>query len=244
MLAPKVQSELCLSRRVILASFAGAAFTNAAKGEAIEDAPASGTGWIPGNQYSAQRQAALQGIPLPTTPPAPRPQAAISEEGDWRAYLLQGERSILMRRGGAAQTVRYCTKDGLLDMAGYQEACMLLRDVKAGKMMAMDPRLLDVLCGMQRWMDYNGRSSVIEITSGFRTLATNGASEGAAKNSMHLVGKAADIVIPGVSSAVLGAMAKQFNGAGGVGIYLNRGFVHVDTGAARIWISSARSRTK
>ena len=116
----------------------------------------------------------------------------------------------------------------------------LLRDVQAGKMMAMDPRLLDLLCGIQRWMIVNGRTSVIEILSGFRTFFTNGATEGSAKNSMHLDGKAADLHIPGVSSADLGEMARLFNRAGGTGIYLNRGFVHVDTGTARTWISTSR----
>jgi uncharacterized protein YcbK (DUF882 family) len=57
---------------------------------------------------------------------------------------------------------------------------------------------------------------------------------------MHLYGKAADIVIEGVSSAAMGAMARQFNVNGGTGIYVNRGFVHVDSGAARTWTSRAK----
>ena len=59
------------------------------------------------------------------------------------------------------------------------------------------PRLLDILCGLQRWGEFNGRSSTILLTSGFRTAATNGATEGAALNSMHMYGRAADIVLEG-----------------------------------------------
>jgi len=149
-----------------------------------------------------------------------------------------------MRRDGAAQRVRYCTADGQLDREGYGIACLLLRDVQAGRLCPIDPRLLDILCGLERWAEYNGRSSVIQLLSGFRTLATNRATEGAAMNSMHLYGRAADIVFEGMQSGLLGAMVRTFNDQGGTGIYLNRGFVHVDTGAARSWVSMARSKRR
>jgi len=140
--------------------------------------------------------------------------------------------------------VRYCTADGHLDREGYGIACLLLRDVRAGKMCPIDPRLLDILCGLQRWAEYNDRSAVIQLLSGFRTLATSSSTEGAAMNSMHLYGRAADIVFEGMPSGLLGAMVRSFNDQGGTGIYLNRGFVHVDTGAARSWVSTERSKRR
>lgn len=163
---------------------------------------------------------------------------------DWRRSLLVGERSILMRRDGATHRIRYCTKDGLLDRDGYAMACFLLRDVKAGKLTVMDPGLLDLLCGMQRWAQFNGYEALIQLLSGFRSKGTNDAllAEGAAMNSLHLVGKAADIVIEGFDGAKLGAMAKVFNAEGGTGIYINRGFAHIDTGASRSWISESRRK--
>jgi len=174
--------------------------------------------------------------------PQSAPPSTTQPQTDWRQFLLSGERSIVVRRDGPSKRIRYCTADGFMDMAGYQEACLILRDVQAGRVYAMDPGLLDVLCGIQRWMEYNGRSSVIDINSGFRTVQTNQKLEGAAQNSMHLYGKAADIVISGASSGLAGAMAKEFNKNGGTGIYLRRGFVHVDTGAARTWISTKPRR--
>ncbi len=155
---------------------------------------------------------------------------------DWKRVLLAGDRSLTLRRDGPSVTLRYGLRDGGLDGEGYRKACYLLRDVRAGRVAKIDPHLLDVLCGIQRWMEFNGRAATIEITSGYRTAETNDSSEGAGRHSMHLVGKAADIVVPGAPSALIGAMVQRFNHEGGTGIYLGKGFVHVDTGAARTWV--------
>jgi uncharacterized protein YcbK (DUF882 family) len=161
---------------------------------------------------------------------------------DWRNYLLRGERSILMRREGALRKVRYCTADGHLDTDGYRVACHMLRDVRADKMVAIDPSLLDILCGIEKWMAYYGYEAIYEITSGYRSPQTNLNTEGAAKNSMHLYGKAADVVISGATTSMVGEMARQFNRTGGNGIYLSKKFVHVDTGPQRTWVSGTAQR--
>jgi uncharacterized protein YcbK (DUF882 family) len=160
---------------------------------------------------------------------------------DWKQVLLAGERSLRMRRDGPAATVRYARADGSLDLNGYVVACHLLRDVRADATVQIDPALLDVLCGIQRWMEFNGKPATIEITSGYRTLKTNDAAEGSARHSMHLYGKAADIIVPGAPSTLIGDMVRRFNHEGGTGIYLGLGFVHVDTGAARAWVAGTPS---
>ncbi len=234
-----------LDRRGFLAAAAAAvaASTGPAFGQTlIQDTPSSDVGFTRGDVRSDAYAVRAQPAQLVS---AVQPQLSVTTEPlDWRKHLIAGERSILMRRDGAAQRVRYCTADGQLDREGYAIACTLLRDVRAGKLYPIDPRLLDILCGLQRWAEYNGRSAVIQLLSGFRTLATNNALEGAAMNSMHLYGRAADIVFEGIPSGLLGAMVRSFNDKGGTGIYLNRGFVHVDTGAARSWVSTARSRRR
>lgn len=154
---------------------------------------------------------------------------------DWRKLLLQGARGILARRDGLAEMVPYLNQDNTINPKGYTRLCYMLRDVKAERMVTIDLDLLDVLCGIQRWAAYNGVSTVINITSGFRSDETNHATEGAAKNSLHRLGRATDFYIPGMSANKLGAMAKIFNDGGGVGLYLSRGFVHVDSGPARTW---------
>ena len=153
----------------------------------------------------------------------------------WRGRLLKGERSLWLVRGDQEIRSTYWTPDAGYDGEAYKEICWLLRDVQANKSFAMSPRLLDVLCGLQNWLAFNGHRQPIRVNSGYRTFATNFKTEGAALSSRHLNGQAADITVPGVSLARLAGMASLF-GEGGVGMYLNQRFVHVDTGNERIWI--------
>lgn len=76
----------------------------------------------------------------------------------------------------------------------------------------------------------------VNITSGYRTPAHN-QKVGGAKNSQHMLGKAADIVVGAHTSAAhalqIGALAESL-GAGGVGVY--KTFTHVDVrGARALW---------
>jgi uncharacterized protein YcbK (DUF882 family) len=229
-----------LDRRGFLAAAAAMLATTSAPAFAqtfISDTPSSDVGF---SRIEERPAAARAQVAASSAAAAAPPQASAPAAADWRQRLLSGDRTILMRRDGAARRIRYCTADGMLDRDGYAQACLMLRDLRAGKMFPMDPRLLDILCGLQRWGEYNGRSSTILLTSGFRTDETNLATEGAARNSMHRYGRAADIVLEGFSSGLMGAMVREFNRDGGTGIYLSRGFVHVDTGAARSWVSTAR----
>lgn len=153
----------------------------------------------------------------------------------WRARLLHGARSLWLVRGDVAVRRTYWTPANGYDGDAYKEICWLLRDVQANKSFAMSPRLLDVLCGLQNWLAHSGVRGPIHVNSAYRTFATNIRTEGSALNSRHLIGKAADIRVPGVTLARLAGMASLF-GKGGVGMYVNKGFVHVDTGDERIWI--------
>jgi uncharacterized protein YcbK (DUF882 family) len=224
---------LRIGRRAVLAAAAAWLTPNSSMAQTLIDgSPSSGEGWRPPVQVGGPvREGSVMEI-VARAPAPPR---------DWRDMLLDGERSVVMGRGSAARRYRYRTQDGLVDTSGYAGACFVLRDVQVNRMVAMDTRLLDVLCGIQRWLEFNGRTSTIQVTSGFRSSQTNGATEGSARNSMHLYGRAADIIIEGASSGLVGAMVKQFNSNGGTGVYLARGFVHVDTGAARTWISTDRA---
>lgn len=167
------------------------------------------------------------------------PAGAAAQPGgvadNWRARLLRGARTLWLVRGESQIRSTYWTPESGYDGEAYKEICWLLRDVQANKTFAMSPRLLDVLCGLQNWLGYNGVRQPIHVNSGYRTFATNARTEGSALNSRHLLGKAADITVPGVTLARLAGMASLF-GKGGVGMYLNKGFVHVDTGDERVWI--------
>lgn len=127
-----------------------------------------------------------------------------------------------------------------LDITQYSRACTILRDVHAGQVANIDVELLDLMFAMQRWLVSWGVDKPLIINSGFRTNLTNSRLEGAAKNSMHLQGRAADITMPGVGAEYLGRLAAIF-ARGGVGFYVDRGFVHIDTGSVRYWNSRKRT---
>jgi len=82
----------------------------------------------------------------------------------------------------------------------------------------------------------------LEILSGYRTPASNNRliEQGvpAARQSLHMSGKAADVRIAGLTEEVLGGLVKSFR-KGGVGFYYRSGpkggWIHTDTGLNRTW---------
>lgn len=78
----------------------------------------------------------------------------------------------------------------------------------------------------------------VRIISGYRSPSYNAKlkarSRRVARESLHMEGMAADIIIPGVSAARLRDYAKSLR-AGGVGYYGANAFVHIDIGEVRHW---------
>lgn len=146
-------------------------------------------------------------------------------------------RELHLQRQGTKERMRVVYwKDGRLVPEGYWSACNLMRDVKANMMTYMDPAMLDILRGIVGYYEAWNWNYPIIITSGYRTVKTNNrlASEGAAKNSMHLYGRAADLYMQNIPVAHLAQLGKHFQ-RGGVGFYPRKGFVHLDTGRLRSW---------
>ncbi|MYA89728.1 MAG: DUF882 domain-containing protein [Boseongicola sp. SB0662_bin_57] len=111
-----------------------------------------------------------------------------------------------------------------------------MRDWREGVSMPIDPVLLQFLACIRHFAVHEGHEGEIVLHSGFRTKGTNDmlrrAGKGAARNSLHLQAKAADISMEGIPPSRLAAAARR-TGLGGVGRY--RGFVHVDAGRPRHW---------
>ena len=109
------------------------------------------------------------------------------------------------------------------------------RDFRANLIKPIDPRLLDLLHTIHQTSD---TTKPFNLVSGYRSPQTNAwlasMTEGVARHSMHIEGKAADINLPGRQLSMLQriALALRF---GGVGYYPQAGFVHVDTGRVRRW---------
>lgn len=174
---------------------------------------------------------------LTSLAPRVHAQATPSTEQDWRALLLKDQRSLWLVRGDDELRATYWTATGGYDRDQYLQICWLMRDVRANRVFPIDRKLLDILCGVQNWVSRGGAHAPIHVNSGYRTTTTNRSTEGAARNSQHVMGKAVDIVMPGISPVKLAGMASLF-GKGGTGFYVGRDFVHVDTGDERIWINN------
>lgn len=111
----------------------------------------------------------------------------------------------------------------------------LMRDHRADESTNMDPRLIDDLHKLYTLLDTDER---MHILSGFRTKATNAKlrnrSNGVAKYSLHMEGRAADLSVPGRTAKQIQQAALTMK-SGGVGYYASSGFVHIDTGKVRQW---------
>ena len=110
-----------------------------------------------------------------------------------------------------------------------------LRDFRTGDEMTMDPSLLDLLHTVY---GRTGSSGHFEIISAYRSPKTNemlrGRSNGVAKRSQHLLGKAIDVRLTDVPIDKIRKVAYEL-GVGGVGFYRKSDFVHLDTGRFRTW---------
>lgn len=122
--------------------------------------------------------------------------------------------------------------------AALAELNHFLRDHRTEDVSHYDPKEFDVLHAL---MESLGRSNgVIDIVCGYRTpwsnhfLRTRSANTGVAEHSQHMLAKAIDIRVPGVSTIALRNAALALH-AGGVGYYPVSQFVHVDVGPVRTW---------
>jgi len=110
-----------------------------------------------------------------------------------------------------------------------------LRDWRTGDIHPIDPALLDVLTQLRAKLE---TTKAFHVISGYRSPKTNATlaneSDGVAKKSLHMQGKAIDVALPGRSLKSLRKAAIGLQ-AGGVGYYPRSGFVHLDTGRVRSW---------
>jgi uncharacterized protein YcbK (DUF882 family) len=118
-----------------------------------------------------------------------------------------------------------------------------LRDHRTQDEAHYDPREFDVLHDVL--LKLHRPAAEIDVVCGYRTPWSNGflrtrggtvapSETGVAEHSQHMLSKAIDIKVPGVSTARLRDAALSLH-AGGVGYYPVSQFVHVDVGPVRQW---------
>lgn len=161
----------------------------------------------------------------------PSTALASPQEDFWKR-----DRTLWLKRpqSGEEVTATFWRESTGLDVEGYVRICNLLRDVRANQTVRMNVDLLNILFAQQGWLAEWGYRQPVIINSGYRNRKTNAALEGAAKDSEHMRGNAVDMVIPGIPTTYLGKLNRYMTD-GGVGIYMKKNFVHVDTGRFRSW---------
>lgn len=148
----------------------------------------------------------------------------------------RGERvlSFVHTHTGERLTLPYWG-DGRYLAPGISRIEDLLRDFRTGERHAIDPALLDQLHDLRL---ATGTTAPFQVVSGYRSPETNAALRasrgGQASRSLHMQGRAIDVRLADVSTAVLRDAALEL-GRGGVGYYPESDFVHVDTGPRRRW---------
>jgi len=131
----------------------------------------------------------------------------------------------------------YCT-GGSYHPEALDQVNYILRDFRANEVKPIDPRVLDLLHELGGTLETD---QPFHIISGYRSPNTNtmlrergGAATGVASHSLHMVGQAIDIRVPGVKLDHLRDAARALK-IGGVGFYPDLNFVHVDVGRVRYW---------
>jgi uncharacterized protein YcbK (DUF882 family) len=126
---------------------------------------------------------------------------------------------------------------GRYDQSVLEQLNWFLRDWRRDEPTKMDPRLFDVV-----WEAYHsaGSSEPVHIVSAYRSPETNAMlrrrSRAVARYSQHMLGKAMDTTMPGMSMSQIREIGMRMQ-RGGVGYYPNAGtpFVHLDVGSVRSW---------
>ncbi|MCB1476308.1 MAG: DUF882 domain-containing protein [Rhodobiaceae bacterium] len=144
---------------------------------------------------------------------------------------------------GETLTVTY-KRNGRYDAAAMAKINYILRDWRRNESTRMDPRLVDTLWEAHK---LTGSREPINVLSGYRSPVTNAMlrsrSNGVAKHSQHMLGKATDFFLPDVPLAKLRAVGMKME-HGGVGYYPTSGspFVHLDVGGVRAWPRMTRQQ--
>ncbi|WP_270935398.1 YcbK family protein [Falsiroseomonas oryzae] len=151
-----------------------------------------------------------------------------------RAGHANTARRIALRHSGTGARFTGVWHDGRQpDRAAMAELSQVLADPGCTPPRPFDPDAIAIAWDVLARTRFD---TEIEVHSGYRTPQVNRAVHGAG-DSQHLRASALDIGVPaGRLPAVVDAATRL--GRGGVGVYRQRGFVHLDSGPVRSWSDS------
>jgi len=206
---------------------------------AAKPAAHAASGVLAGKAAATQARAAEQSAPGAEL--APPPDIFDAQALDLEFWLRPRTIEVVRPASGERAKLLYW-RDGELIQSAYQDLCHLMRDVNGKETIAIDPKLFETLWGTQAFVARYGIETPLEILSGYRTPASNQklreAGVPAARQSLHIEGRAADIRLTNLNAEVLGGLVRSFR-QGGVGFYYRSGprggWIHADTGLNRTW---------
>ncbi len=183
--------------------------------------------------------------PLLTPGVMPAAESVVPTEG--QRYELK----LYHLHTGESLNVVYRIGDTYIPSA-LEELNHFLRDHRTDDVSSYDPSEFDLLHNLLTRL--NRPNATIDIVCGYRSpwsnnfLRTRGGTvdpseTGVAEHSQHMLAKAIDIRVPGVSTRKLDQAALSLR-AGGVGYYPTSQFVHVDVGPVRQWSYGGASHTR
>lgn len=146
---------------------------------------------------------------------------------------LGGNGSLTLTRSDTGEriTARYRRADGSYDGQELKMLDRAMRCALTGHEVQMSVKLIEILDAIEDKFGKRG----LTLLSGYRTPRNNHRTPGAARESLHMLGWAADIRIPGYSSTKVKTYARKLS-AGGIGYYPYKGFTHLDVGKSRYWV--------
>ena len=180
--------------------------------------------------FCAAGAAALFGL-------AASPGTAVS-----RTFLEDAERRVPVRNvwTGERRDLIYW-RDGSYDRHALEAYSYLFRDRRNGEVEPIFYGVLDQLFFLWKALE---RPARIDLVSGYRSAGTNAflraTSGGVARSSLHTIGMAADVRIPGLATEAVWRTAVGLR-RGGAGFYQSSDFVHLDVGPVRSWVYGERA---
>jgi uncharacterized protein YcbK (DUF882 family) len=153
----------------------------------------------------------------------------------WADQLPQGRLTFVNVWSDERLAVTYRNEAGEYDLEALDDVNRLFRCHHTGEVAAIDVRMLEHINLVQNKF---GGDREIHIISGFRSPEYNAllvrSGRRAARNSLHMQGRAVDLRIAGIHHKAVRQAALEL-GYGGVGYYPRSKFVHLDSGPFRTW---------
>lgn len=151
-------------------------------------------------------------------------------------FYFSGDGRLHMGNAHFAETldVRFRNADGTYDPAALAAIARFFRSRTDGRSGPMSLRMIELL----DWFEDQYQPRRLVLVSGYRSPEFNqslrNAGRRVAQASMHTEGMAADVQPVGRNLRQLWNTLRRKE-IGGVGLYQQEGFLHLDTGAPRFW---------